>query len=1074
MSHKQTMRQKKRMGAWIASAMAAVMLAGVMLAWWAIERTDTEMRKALLHQTRMVAGGVDSEQIKALSGNETDLEKPEYQHLKTQFAGIKQASPQCRFIYLFGQNTKGVLFYYVDNEPPDSEGYSPPGQTYDEASEEVLRVFNTQTAAVTGPQTDRWGTWVSGLVPIFDPKTGHRIAVLGMDVDARTWRRTALTAAIWPTGLLLAALTMLALSIVLAQSRRQILVHQEALRESEERYRSFISHSIEGIYRNDVIPPVSIKLPETEFIEAINRQAIVAEVNETLAQMYGLMPEDMIGRLATDFAPDFGVRAARILKNDDHRVKNVETCDKDKCGQAIYLMENYHGEVVNEHLIRIWGTQVDITERKREHESLMRTQFAMDRASDSILWVDEDGRLVYVNDSACTSMGYTREELLKLTVFDIDPDFPFAQWEQHKQDMRRLGRMSFESRHRAKDGRTFPVEVSTNYFDFDGHFLSCAFDRDITKRKRAEAALEKRIMALSQPLDDPEGIALEDLFNLEDLQRLQDEFARATGVASLITHPEGTPITKPSNFTRFCSEIIRKTETGLADCLRSDAMVAKSSQEGFTTQLCLGAGLWNSGAIISIGGRHIANWIIGQVRDETQTVEQMSAYARKIGAEEQAFIEAYRDVPVMSQEQFKRVAQVLSTLANQLSASAYQNVQQARFITERKRAEEEREKLTEQLTQSQKMESVGRLAGGVAHDFNNMLGVILGHTELALEQVDPALPLHGSLLEIQKAAERSASLTRQLLAFARKQTVAPKVLDLNDTVEGMLNMLQRLIGEDLDLVWRPGNNLGPVKVDPSQIDQIMANLCVNARDAIGDTGKVMIETDTAVFDESYCVEHPGFLTGEYVLLAVSDDGCGMDKETLDKLFEPFFTTKAMGKGTGLGLATVYGIVKQNNGFINVYSEPGHGSTFKIYLPRYADKASQAPKDDALKSVVRGHETILLVEDEPGILKMTLAMLERQGYTVLAASTPGEAIRLAERYSGEIHLLVTDVVMPEMNGRDLAKNLIALYPNLKRLFMSGYTANVIAHHGVLDEGVHFIQKPFSSKDLAAEVRSALES
>ena len=246
--------------------------------------------------------------------------------------------------------------------------------------------------------------------------------------------------------------------------------------------------------------------------------------------------------------------------------------------------------------------------------------------------------------------------------------------------------------------------------------------------------------------------------------------------------------------------------------------------------------------------------------------------------------------------------------------------------------------LESQFRQAQKMEAVGRLAGGVAHDFNNMLSVILGYAELALGKVDPAQPLHADLEEILKAAERSADITRQLLAFARKQTIAPKVLDLNETVEGMLKMLRRLIGEDIDLAWLPGAGLWPVKMDPAQIDQILANLCVNARDAIADVGKVTIETGNAVFDEAYCADHAGFVPGEYVLLAVSDDGCGMDKETLDQIFEPFFTTKEVGKGTGLGLATVYGIVKQNNGFINVYSEPGKGTTFKIYLPRHAGQA----------------------------------------------------------------------------------------------------------------------------------------
>ena len=393
-------------------------------------------------------------------------------------------------------------------------------------------------------------------------------------------------------------------------------------------------------------------------------------------------------------------------------------------------------------------------------------------------------------------------------------------------------------------------------------------------------------------------------------------------------------------------------------------------------------------------------------------------------------------------------------------------------ITERKRAEIEKDKLESQLRQAQKMEAVGRLAGGVAHDFNNMLGVILGHSDMLLEQIDSDQPFHADLTEIRKAGERSADLTRQLLAFARKQTVAPKVIDLNKTVTDMTSMLKRLIGENIDLAWIPDDKLWSVKIDPSQIDQILANLCVNARDAIADVGKVTIETSNTALDTAYCETHAGFMPGEYVLLAVSDSGCGMDSETLDSAFEPFFTTKESNKGTGLGLATVYGVVKQNQGFINIYSEPGQGTTFKIYLPRHLAKTAET-EERKPQAAARGSETILLVEDEPAILRMTTMMLEREGYTVVAAGTPGEAIELAHIHSAEIHLLMTDVVMPEMNGRDLASNILSHYPNLKRLFMSGYTANVIAHHGVLDEGVNFIQKPFSKGDLAAKVREALE-
>jgi CheY-like chemotaxis protein len=290
----------------------------------------------------------------------------------------------------------------------------------------------------------------------------------------------------------------------------------------------------------------------------------------------------------------------------------------------------------------------------------------------------------------------------------------------------------------------------------------------------------------------------------------------------------------------------------------------------------------------------------------------------------------------------------------------------------------------------------------------------------------------------------------------------------------MLKILRRLIGEDINLVWMPGAELWQVKIDPSQVDQLLANLCVNARDAISGVGKVTIETENTVFDEDYCAVHIGFVPGEYVMLAVSDDGIGMNKEVTDHLFEPFFTTKDFGKGTGLGLATVYGIVKQNHGFINVYSEPGKGSSFKIYVPRY-DGEDIRQKADSLQETPKGRgELVLMVEDDAAMLKVSLMMLETLGYRVLVAGNPGEAIRLAKENVAELDLLLTDVVMPEMNGKELAKLVDKIKPGLKCLFASGYTANVIAHHGVLDEGINFIQKPFSMQDLAAKVREVLDS
>ena len=392
---------------------------------------------------------------------------------------------------------------------------------------------------------------------------------------------------------------------------------------------------------------------------------------------------------------------------------------------------------------------------------------------------------------------------------------------------------------------------------------------------------------------------------------------------------------------------------------------------------------------------------------------------------------------------------------------------------ERKRAEADRETLESQLRQSQKMDAVGRLAGGIAHDYNNMLGVIIGYTELALEGAEPQGRLHQDLMQVYAAAKRSADLTRQLLGFARKQPISPTVLHLNDNIESTLRMIRPLIGEDIHLQWRPQKDLWTVKMDPTQIDQLLANLSLNARDAIGGVGHIILETSNVVLDESYAETHVGLLTGEYVMLAVSDDGCGMDKETLDHIFEPFFTTKPLGEGTGLGLATVYGILKQNGGYVNVYSEPQKGTTFRIYLPRHLDAQRSEEEWKPQHPVARATGTVLLVEDEEALLLSGRRLLESLGYSVLPAITTALALQTAQNHEGTIHLLMTDVIMPEMNGHDLWQHVSALRPGIKCLFVSGYTADLIARHGVLNEGVHFLQKPFSRQDLALKIQQVLQ-
>ncbi len=383
----------------------------------------------------------------------------------------------------------------------------------------------------------------------------------------------------------------------------------------------------------------------------------------------------------------------------------------------------------------------------------------------------------------------------------------------------------------------------------------------------------------------------------------------------------------------------------------------------------------------------------------------------------------------------------------------------------------EQEKLQTQLLQAQKMEMVGNLAGGIAHDFNNMLAVILGQAEMAKLRMDNRPRLEAALAEIKSAAQRSSALTSQLLAFARKQAVAPKVIDLNENVDGMLTMLGRLLGEEIELILKKGENLWPIEIDPGQLDQVLTNLCINARDAIDGHGRLMIETAHAMIDEDWCRTHCNLDPGEYVVLRVSDTGRGMDAEVRKRVFEPFFTTKESGRGKGLGLATVYGIVKQNRGYIGVYSEPGHGSTFQIYLPR-SRKGDLWQEASGIDAIPRGQESVLLIEDEESVLTLTRDMLESFGYRVLTATNVNQVLKRVEEQSEPVDLLLSDVVMPGMNGREVAQMLIPKCPNLRVLFMSGYPADVIGQQGMLEEGVTFISKPFTRQELATKVREAL--
>jgi PAS domain S-box-containing protein len=410
-----------------------------------------------------------------------------------------------------------------------------------------------------------------------------------------------------------------------------------------------------------------------------------------------------------------------------------------------------------------------------------------------------------------------------------------------------------------------------------------------------------------------------------------------------------------------------------------------------------------------------------------------------------------------------------------LSGRAFRDDRKAIFFELFAEDVTERRALEQQLRQAQKMEAIGRLAGGIAHDFNNLLMVISGYSEFLLDRIGPDPTLRGHAQEIANAAERATSLTRQLLAFSRKQMLAPKVVDLNGVVTENLKMLTRLIGEDIDLVMVPGSDIGAVKADPGQIEQVIMNLAVNARDAMPQGGKLTIETANVTFDANYTRFHAAVKPGDYVMLAISDTGMGMDAETQTHIFEPFYTTKGL-KGTGLGLSTVYGIIKQSEGYIWVYSEAGKGTTFKIYLPRLGEASlPQAMQPAAAQEQPGpGHETVLLVEDEENLRRLTRQSLENQGYSVLDAADGTAAIRLSHAHKGPIHLLLTDVIMPGMNGRELANQISPNRPEMRVLYMSGYTENHIGHNGMLDEGITLLQKPFTLPALQAKVREVLDT
>ncbi len=577
-------------------------------------------------------------------------------------------------------------------------------------------------------------------------------------------------------------------------------------------------------------------------------------------------------------------------------------------------------------------------------------------------------------------------------------------------------------------------------------------------------------MLSSKPVAEADSTDFSALFNLKELQRIQDDFAEAAGVASIITRPNGSHLTAPSNLRRLCREFILRTEPGVKGCRLSAALVCQGCGQGPLVRLCQSAGLWTAGAGIIVEGRHAANWLIGQVRDKTQDEEEIMARARRIGADERAFLIAFRELPAMSGPEFERIARLLSVSARQVSLTARRYSSSAEDIPEEA---EEAERRVAQLRQARKLEAVGRLAAGVAHDFNNVLQAVNGYTQIMLLDKGGDHPDHGHLTGIRKTVERASQLVQQMLFFCRKVEPEKRLVNLNQEVEQAVRILRRTIPKMISVEYAAGGGLWNIRADPMQVEQILLNLGINAADAMPEGGRLTIRTANAVLGPGYF--HSCSEAGNYVLLTVSDTGQGIEEETLEHIFEPFYTTKEPGKGTGLGLASVYGMVISHGGHIRCQSQPGEGASFRIYFPAAGAEDIKA-ETEAEDSVLRGgKESILLVDDDDSIREIGRQILEHFGYAVITAASGEEALGI---YGGaknkQIKLVILDIGMPGMGGTECLHQLVEADPAVKVMITSGYSADHELVEKTLAECAGYVGKPYNLGDLVSTVRRILDS
>jgi two-component system cell cycle sensor histidine kinase/response regulator CckA len=798
------------------------------------------------------------------------------------------------------------------------------------------------------------------------------------------------------------------------QERERI---ESALRESEENLGITLDSIGDAVIATDIhqritrMNPVAEQLTGWTFAEARNKP--LSHVFHILNEQTNEPVENPANRVLSE---------GRVVALANHTLLVAKDGRTRPIADSGAPIRDSHGAVRG--VVLVFRDQTD--ERKASlalQESATRNGAILQAALDCIVTMDHTGRITEFNPAAERTFGYSRAQVLGKALVDLI--VPLSLRQKHVAGLQRylesgeariLGRRVEITAMRV-DGEEFPVELTVVATSTASQPMFTAYIRDITERRRAAEALsvsETRFRHLAN--SGIIGIIIAD--TLGTVHEANDTFLNIVGF-SRSELDEGKlrwpALTPPEWHAADATALQELAATGVAKPREKEYL----RRDGRRAPVLIGAAMLDRPRYIAF------------VLDLTER-----KHAEKVG-------------------------ELAMAAAEEESAS-------------RERAETALRETEEQLRQSQKMEAVGTLAGSIAHDFNNLLSVILSYVEMVLEDLEEADPMRADLEQVARAGRRANDLTRQLLAFSRQQVLQPKVVNLNDAVAGMAKMLQRIIGEDIELSLLPAATLGKVFVDPGQIEQVLLNLIVNARDAMPRGGKLTIETADVELDRDYADEHLGVEPGHYVRLSVSDTGVGMDRATKARIFEPFFTTKDKGKGTGLGLSTVFGIVKQSGGTVWVYSEPGAGTAFKVYLPRVDFNVTLPDASEAAPATLRGLETVLLVEDDEQVRGLACTVLRRHGYHVLEAPTGGDALLICEQYQGTIHVLLTDVVMPRMSGRQLWQRLTPLRPAMKVLFMSGYTDDAIVHHGVLSSELAFVQKPLMPGALLAKLRTVLDA